>query len=282
VPAFGTDERAARDMELPPHLYGALCVTESGRETLKRSRGLDGSLRALFDGGGTPSQRRAALWALGHAGSSEGGYAWLLGEVRPTLLVELTQLALSSPYLSLRGTTLFALGLLGGSCAAARDALGLLGWAFPSRHAASVCLPSDPRRLLSLGPDDTLGDAAYAQIAAPPNGSPSEGGERGPEAAAAHAAADVPLLLEALAHLSDLSNHVPSSNERAHVALDKLRRDAPALMASPALFVHFHQALARCRVTLKDARFVHKLIEGAAEGFSVDSLDDATRAMRPS
>ena len=114
-------------MELPPHIFGALGSTPDGRETLKRSRALEMPLRHLSDVEASPLQRRAALWALGHAGSSEGGYGWLVGELRPKLLGEITELATSSPLLSLRGTCLFSLGLLSGSCHAARDELTTLG-----------------------------------------------------------------------------------------------------------------------------------------------------------
>lgn len=91
-----------------------------------------------------------------------------MDELRPNLLIELTELAVSSPLLPLRGSALFGLGLLSGSSSAAREQLSQLGWESPRLPSSCITLPSDPTRLLSLAADDPLGSARYALIAPVP------------------------------------------------------------------------------------------------------------------
>ncbi|KAL1522725.1 hypothetical protein AB1Y20_017700 [Prymnesium parvum] len=271
VSPTASDERGKQlQMELPPHLYGALAKTSEGREILRKARALEGTLMCLADGDATPQQRRAALWAIGHTGSSEGGYMWLVGDVRPSLLEELTGM-LSSAYLSVRGTCLFAMGLLSGSCLAAREKLEQLGWTCPRNPGACIALPCNPNRLLSLSADDCLGTAGFSQIAGIPFVDDTlrqvsknlAGGE------------ELPGLREFLGHLSDLSN--PVLERDARMAIEKIRRQQPQLLTSPITFVHSLETLGRCRIKIQARRYVHQLLEDAAEAFSLNALDSFTQ-----
>ena len=136
---------------LPPHLFGALASTDRGRSYLMRSCELHAHIAILRNEDASDLSRRAAVWAAAHVGASEGGFRWLVSApVCPTFVHLLTNLATSSASLSLRGTAVYALGLLGGSGTLARDQLLSRGWSSPGVPTAFIALPTEGTTFLSI------------------------------------------------------------------------------------------------------------------------------------
>jgi hypothetical protein len=150
-----------------PHLYGELSKTLTGCGLLYNSNIL-GSLTQVVlhqddnskqqqqkqlspsrpNGVVSPALRlRGALWALALIGTSEYGSRFL---IRHGLMAYLSNLALNSPVLSLRGTCFYLIGLLGLS-RTGREHLNVLGWDCTEEDAqiASVGI-SIPRNMLSF------------------------------------------------------------------------------------------------------------------------------------
>ena len=97
---------------------------------------------------------RAALWVIGHVGASADGWAVLndtVGDVMKTI----SQMATSSPVLSMRGTCLYIVGMLG-TTAAAREHLVKLKWARADERSVAMpdAINSDSRapQLFSVQP----------------------------------------------------------------------------------------------------------------------------------
>lgn len=84
----------------------------------------------------TAVDKRAALWALGHIGSSDIGFEYL---ERYDIIPYLSQQCYSCTTLSMRGTCFYVMGLLGTS-SYGRQQLRSLNWSFSSRH--SIAVPS--------------------------------------------------------------------------------------------------------------------------------------------
>lgn len=103
---------------LPPHLYGQLALHPDGIEILLSRKLLKPVYEILLN----PYKNldysevsvikfKAALWIIGHVGSSESGYQIL--ENSKKLIKLITDIAKTASVLSLRGTAFYVLGLLG-------------------------------------------------------------------------------------------------------------------------------------------------------------------------
>lgn len=88
-------------IKTPLHLYGELVKTDEGAQYLRQSGDVDYFKKELFSEATPLLRKRAALWALGHIGSTEAGFK-ILEEAE--LLKELIFMAEGSETLSLRGT----------------------------------------------------------------------------------------------------------------------------------------------------------------------------------
>ena len=155
------------DGSLPPHLCGELTATKAGCAVLK----LKGSMDRLVAAVRAPAASlrtnddvlrvKAALWALGHMGSTQLGIAFL---EEASVMPDIVAVAESSPVLSLRGTAFYALGLIARTQAGA-DLLEESGWeaiADPDRVLRGLALPKDSGKLLSVAPCEAPGYGCYA------------------------------------------------------------------------------------------------------------------------
>lgn len=103
---------------LPPHLYGQLALNPEGIEIILSRRLMDPVYEVikkppkdLDHSEFSVLKFKAALWIIGHVGSSEYGYQIL--ENSRELIKLITDIAKSASVLSLRGTAFYVLGLLG-------------------------------------------------------------------------------------------------------------------------------------------------------------------------
>ncbi len=84
----------------PVHLYGELVKTEDGAKYLKSTNDIEYCKKEVMSPETSLTRKRAALWTIGHIGSSEAGFI-LLQEA--DILKEIVNLAENSEILSLRG-----------------------------------------------------------------------------------------------------------------------------------------------------------------------------------
>lgn len=59
------------------HLYGELVKTIEGSQYLKQTNDIDYFKKEMLNPENSLTRRRAAIWTLGHIGSSEFGFALL-------------------------------------------------------------------------------------------------------------------------------------------------------------------------------------------------------------
>lgn len=82
------------------HLYGELVKTEEGAKYLKSTNDIEYFKREILSQDTPLNRKRAALWTIGHIGSTEQGFK-LIQEA--DILKELVNLAENAEILSLRG-----------------------------------------------------------------------------------------------------------------------------------------------------------------------------------
>ena len=75
----------------PPHFYGELVKTKQGANYLRESKHLDKFKEDLLNPGASLAQTRAALWALGHIGSSEHGIGLIIDKELVLLIIKLAE-----------------------------------------------------------------------------------------------------------------------------------------------------------------------------------------------
>ena len=112
---------------------------------LRGSGILDAHLALLRSADDSPCLAvRGALWVAAHVGSSADGFAWLVG-LAPDVVRSIDKIARAASVLSLRGTAMGALGLLGGSGSSARAMLAQSGWNCPGVDGSYVGMSKDSR-----------------------------------------------------------------------------------------------------------------------------------------
>lgn len=145
IPAFTS---GSTTVSLPPHFYGEIAKTPAGREMLENSGHFESFVRAVVDHRASSLKKRAALWTIGHIGSSETGFELL----RETEIVEyISDQAKSCGTLSMRGTCFYILGLISQS-PSGRELLDELGWEFPLNPALAIAVPKDISSFLKVNP----------------------------------------------------------------------------------------------------------------------------------
>lgn len=98
-----------KTMKNPTHFYGELAKTKQGADFLRQSKHIEYFKRDINSKETHMQVRRAALWAIGHIGSSENGIKLILEQ---ELVQPLIKVAENSEYLSLRGTCIYIIGML--------------------------------------------------------------------------------------------------------------------------------------------------------------------------
>ena len=250
---------------LPPHLFAALAATAKGRAALD-SAGIFPAHLALISTSGPAAggvAQRAALWAVGQVGSTEDGFEWLMSK-SPDAIPLINSLARTAPYLSLRGTAIAVLGLLGGSGAAARTKLSACGWNCPEVAGAYMALPAAGTTFLGSLGGDTWGDETEAARAAEATEEAAKDIAARMTSLESYAEGDA--ALEAIIRqMTDLANSVRAGEAVGRIK--EMREATPELFAHRGLFLAAHTLLTRYRVPLAMRRQIHMLVARAGAAF---------------
>ena len=234
--SFGAGaETRTRRVRLPVHFYGELAATENGCKLLAASGHVDEFLASVKTSGASPA-KRAALWSLGHIGSTPTGFSFLADRDLVPLLVDLAE---SSPVLSLRGTAFYVLGMVSRHDAG-RAALEARGWESPGDQAIGISVPKNLDAFLHVPEYQFAG--TWATLADEYR-MPEYGDERD----------------EILKNIVQLSNHIVQ--ESGCKALRRLRASAAKWFKEPAFLWDVVQVLGWYRFRLPARQFIHNLFE---------------------
>jgi hypothetical protein len=140
--------KATPSIKFPKHLYGELVQTKAGLKKLQESKHVE-ELTEMLKGEASVIQKRVALWALGHVGTSDRGIAYLQ---KLAVVASIVETAEKSPVLSLRGTAFQSLCLLA-STNAGRKELLRFGWVCSQ---ANIAMPASSERIFWLDNDDSF------------------------------------------------------------------------------------------------------------------------------
>eukprot|EP01012_Entosiphon_sulcatum_P023993 TRINITY_DN29153_c0_g1_i1.p1 TRINITY_DN29153_c0_g1~~TRINITY_DN29153_c0_g1_i1.p1 ORF type:complete len:251 (-),score=56.11 TRINITY_DN29153_c0_g1_i1:39-791(-) len=223
-------------------------------------------------------QLRAALWATGHVGSSDLGFE-LLHEAN--LLPKLVELAMDSACLSLRGTMMCVLSLVGQS-PAGRSALQQLKWDTSSGEgyvgrdgaAYSVCLsyPLNYRQWVYIAPSKR-----YHLLARPFSNTPKKprtpqrkGGraKRGgsdptpvsPSPAQPELDEETKAQQDLLKVVRQLAN--PVLYDQSSKELKRLKQKSPTLFQQPQLTTEVHRLVNTYRYRPQSRKLLYEYFDG--------------------
>eukprot|EP01113_Clastostelium_recurvatum_P028085 TRINITY_DN3400_c0_g1_i6.p1 TRINITY_DN3400_c0_g1~~TRINITY_DN3400_c0_g1_i6.p1 ORF type:complete len:774 (+),score=142.03 TRINITY_DN3400_c0_g1_i6:4056-6377(+) len=160
-------------------------------------------------------ETRAALYAVGHIGSSPTGFSFLEDDGSVPLILSLAQ---SSSNLSLRGTCFFVLGMIS-QIERAREILDKLGWESPQNLHSYITVPKD------ISQDSFLKVAPYEYLGSWAGSSPSM--------VSFDSLGFPPAHKEILEYVAKLSNHITA--DTASRNLKRLKTKQPELfLCNPA------------------------------------------------
>ncbi|SGY19034.1 BQ5605_C014g07543 [Microbotryum silenes-dioicae] len=228
----------------PPHFYGELVKTSEGCAILQDS---DHFLmfgdyirdHALEDQ--DPEillSLKAALWAVGHIGSTTGGLEFLDEELVIPSIVEIAE---DSPVYSMRGTAYFVLGLIASTLEGVEmlEEVGWEGVVTSLGGATSLCVPMD------------LANFVHTPTWTPPTAS-------SPESLLLQAPSS-PYEIELLSALSNLSNHILAT--KASKTLARLKQKHRLLFSDPGILYRALEMLANSSYRLAIRRYILDLFD---------------------
>jgi hypothetical protein len=135
---------------IPRHLYSQLGRTAEGLTLLTEMKVIQDNLAVARNDLASAKDRRVALWALGHIGSTDPGCAHLI-YVDSNFIDWLVEIACTASNYSIRGTAFYALGLISRSKKGMRQ-LQRLQWDCASQLSNSAV--AFPRDISALFRDD--------------------------------------------------------------------------------------------------------------------------------
>ncbi|KAJ3140072.1 hypothetical protein HK100_010701 [Physocladia obscura] len=147
-----SNENEYSSMQFPCHFYGELSKTSKGCAYLKESGHFDLFVRIIRENKqdtiSAVSCLKACLWAVGHIGSSLFGMSFLIDT---KIVKNMTEIATNSNVLSLRGTCVYVLSLLGHSTRGI-EVLQQFDWDVlpPSSEQQPIALPRDLSKLINI------------------------------------------------------------------------------------------------------------------------------------
>ncbi len=143
------------DGTTPAHYYGELAKTREGCELLKERGHFNKFVDCLVTMGmedtdlETIHKVKAALWAVGNIGATEGGAPFL---VACNVVEKIIKIAEQSEVATLRGTAYYVLGLIG-STTLGMQLLAVQGWHVVTTNMGlptGICVPNCTRAVLHL------------------------------------------------------------------------------------------------------------------------------------
>ena len=192
---------------------------------------------------GAASDRHAALWALGHIGSSANGFTHL-SRKDPDVVSKIMHIASSDGDLSIRGSCFCVMGMISRASKAASRELHKLEWGCPKDPALAIAIPEDLSSIFNFN------DHTY-------DGSPTNA----PAAAEAGSIAG-PSEDEDVENVIRLVTKLACSmyTKEAKDELTQLRRSNASIFKSPTLERRAHELFEAGSFTLASRRFVHDLL----------------------
>jgi len=220
-------------INLPPHLYGELVKTKIGSNFFQRSQHFESLVATLKNPTENPKDRRAAIWAIGHIGVSEHGIEFLEKYDIVQYLAKLTQTA---PWLSIRGTCYYVLGMISLSTRG-QEILEQLDWVCPKKR--NVCVPKDVSTILDVYNYGFKGSPALVggDSSTYPPGSPYH---------------------EIITWIGNLANHI--TVESANKSLKRTKSKHPEYFKDSKLVVEVFNMLESYDFRLPVRRFIQSLI----------------------
>ncbi|RQM30893.1 hypothetical protein B5M09_011224, partial [Aphanomyces astaci] len=237
----------------PRHFYGELAKTDDGCAILSQSGHVAELVASLKDPTAVPLEKRAALWTLGHIGGTNRGYEHemdLLTSHADDLVECIVHMATSCDLLSLRGTSLFVLGLIARSSAGKR-ALSHAGWAVPRDPLASVAVPNSVATLFVWPTATPPYPSDLVDVSFKPFVSPHF----------VKSAKTTAKTKEILRLVGDLSSTI--SQKEAGASLNRMKGSHPELFEDTETALAAHTILARYHYRLSARQFVMNLFEKA-------------------
>lgn len=186
---------------------------------------------------------KAALWAIGHIGTSAYGLPLLLEQ---GVLQDVVTICETSSTLSIKGTAFYILGLFS-KTQEGTEALRKLGWEVildKFNESRGIAFPMDLDKLLPLPPTEYRGSLPLEQLR---HELPKEEDHEDPIAS------------EIFLSVTNLSNHIVASS--ASKQLTKLRTEVPHYFARPELYHDVLAILYNYRYKLNAHRFIHELFD---------------------
>ncbi|RHY10966.1 hypothetical protein DYB25_011876, partial [Aphanomyces astaci] len=239
----------APTVPLPRHFYGELAKTDDGCAILSQSGHVAELVASLKDPTAVPLEKRAALWTLGHIGGTNRGMD-LLTSHADDLVECIVHMATSCDLLSLRGTSLFVLGLIARSSAGKR-ALSHAGWAVPRDPLASVAVPNSVATLFVWPTATPPYPSDLVDVSFKPFVSPHF----------VKSAKTTAKTKEILRLVGDLSSTI--SQKEAGASLNRMKGSHPELFEDTETALAAHTILARYHYRLSARQFVMNLFEKA-------------------
>ncbi|KAJ3235791.1 hypothetical protein HDU81_000147 [Chytriomyces hyalinus] len=241
---FKPSSQTTNSLSFPLHFYGELTQTAQGCDFLQES----GHFRLFAniildkkqDSVANVSCLKACLWAVGHIGASNCGIGFLSDS---NLLHSIVDIAATSSVLSLRGTCVYVLSLVGKSNRGV-EMLQELGWDVlqSSRHAP-VALPRDLLNLLDLKPWDFTSSLPEAD-----------------ESQALIRSSNLdPIEQDILKNVGMLSNHILAKAASKNLA--RLQYDHEEYFRNTNLYLCVMSLLSRMHYRLTVRRFIQQLFE---------------------
>ncbi|KAJ3178983.1 hypothetical protein HDU87_003252 [Geranomyces variabilis] len=277
-----------KDGVAPPHFYGELARTQEGTELL-RSKGhfsdFTNLIRRRRENGWAGVQPadvlhlKGVLWAVGNIGAVPTGLPFLLEE---DLIQDIVEMATSCPYITLKGTCYYVLGLIS-KTAQGVEILDDLGWetVLPPGSSAGagklegLCIPKDPASFLKMPlwtykgswPEYTVEPHSVPSPITSRARNPAAGDHDANDDDAASSDSDIAAMAadreeaeaEILKCISNMSNHILAN--AASKALSKFRTEAPHLFTSAPLYLVVLHMLAVYHFRLTARRFIHELFD---------------------
>lgn len=187
---------------------------------------------------------KAALWAIGHIGTSTFGLPLLLEQ---GVFQDVVAICETSTTLSIKGTAFYILGLFSKTSEGAA-ALKKLGWEVTLdkfNESRGIAFPLDLDRFLYLPPTEYRGSLPLEQL-------------RG-ELPKDDDYADDPIAKDIFMSVGNLSNHIVANS--ASKQLTKLRTEVPHYFARSELYHDVLEILYSYRYKLNAHRFIHELFD---------------------
>lgn len=231
------------EKSIPTHIFGELGKTDMGISIIEKNEVMKAFVNDILSPEAPLLHKRASLWAIGHIGSSETGLELIL---KSDIIPHIITVAENSDCLSLRGTSLYALGLISKTLGGKR-VLSKFGWQSHSQLGAIVCLPKDITKFFTMNPIEFKGDWTLVE----PSWKQFE------ETVKLFGLTEEKQKLVKL--ISNLSNHV--TQKTALPELKKISQKSPELFMDEGLFHCIVMIMTSYNFKLQVRRYIFQLFD---------------------